>query len=228
MSMSVASMMEAFLLPLPQMSSTSQKFAPTSWSGNITYTRQLARDHRKQSLAEHVYINQERERNRSPQTLLSLIGVHASMMDSKCPTKTKKHFTLQMSLRFLHLSSVFSTCPNARAAQISMFSSSRIALDLCTAILPSMVSLPRLGLNRTLTENSRTRTSGWQTATSARRASVENKQLLAVLTSKCAGVCFHSQLKIGFKSLGRNVNRAPTPPPPPPPLPFQAVSTAMA
>ena len=69
-------------------------------------------------------------------------GQDTSVMDtptSICPMK--KHFTKQISLPFLHLSLVFSTCQNLHTAKISMFSSC-FPLNLCIAILPSTASLP--------------------------------------------------------------------------------------
>ena len=59
MSMSVASIMEVFLLLLLLMSSINQKLDPTSWSGNILFSRTntCSLEHRKQSLAKHVYVN---------------------------------------------------------------------------------------------------------------------------------------------------------------------------
>ena len=63
----------------------------------------------------------------------------------------------------------------------------------------------RFGLNRRMTENGRTRTSGRKTPTSARRASIENERLLEVTTSMCSGACVRFQLRAGLRETIRYV-----------------------
>ena len=47
--------------------------------------------------------------------------------------------------------------PKSESCSSPFACSSRLALDLCTAVLPSTASLPRFGWNQTLTEHCRTR-----------------------------------------------------------------------
>ena len=93
--------------------------------------------------------------------------------DNSCTRAWKAPYSLRcdtygsVGLRFLTLSSIFSASPNAYSTTISMFSSSREVLGLCTAILSSTASLP---VPRFGTEHCRIRTSEIQAPRSAHEA----------------------------------------------------------